>query len=240
VRRDLQVRDHVQQSDANPELASQVRCWGEGTFRLLGEVGGKDDGIDFTPPVDSLRTLKRLPLTGISPAGPAIAEALAPLVEGPVVSADATRKYLAGIEKVELGDPSIYTTAFTQHVHEELLRRASQVLRSGRPVVLDTTFKSRQLRGRARRLAERMKAPFVMIECCVPETVARERLRGRKLGVSDAREDLLNNFLRDYEPMTELAPGELVRLDGTRSEGEILDELSRREVIDTRPGGERP
>jgi aminoglycoside phosphotransferase family enzyme/predicted kinase len=170
----------------------------------------------------------------------AVAEALAPLVEGPVVSADATRKYLAGIDKEELGDQSIYTTAFTHRVHEELLRRASQVLQGGRPVILDTTFKSRQLRGRARRLAERMKVPFVMIECGVPETVARERLRGRNLGVSDAREDLLDNFLRDYEPMAELAPGELVLLDTTRSEGEILDELSRREVIDTRPGGEKP
>ncbi len=158
--------------------------------------------------------------------------AMAVVVTKPrLVSADATRKHLAGIARAEVGDPEIYTEEITARTQTELLRRASRVLESGRPVILDTSFKSRETRLRARSLAEDMKARFLMIECRIPEHIARQRLQVRRGGVSDARESLLVEFLDSFEPMTELSPEEHLLLDGRSSGEQVLAELRRRGVI---------
>jgi predicted kinase len=95
-------------------------------------------------------------------------------------------------------------------------------------VILDTTFVSRDYRRHARELAGRFGAAFLFVECRAPESVLRERLRGRTGGVSDAREDLLERFLRAREPATELPPEERMVVDTTGSaEAAVAEILAR-------------
>lgn len=129
------------------------------------------------------------------------------------VSADATRKYLAGRSHEEVGPPGIYLPSFTARVHDEILRRADEVLASGRPVAIDTTFGSRRLRVRARALAHLHRAPFVLYECTAPEATIRERLRSRAEGVSDARAGLYERLVAEFEPVVELEAEEHVVVD---------------------------
>jgi aminoglycoside phosphotransferase family enzyme/predicted kinase len=130
-----------------------------------------------------------------------------------VVSADATRKSLAGLEHEAPGGAALYTDAFTAATQAELLRRAGAVLASGRSVVVDTTFRTRALRDRARSLADQHGADFLFVECSVPEAMARARLRGRTAGVSDAREELFERIRSEFEAADELAPSQHVVID---------------------------
>ena len=87
----------------------------------------------------------------------------------------------------------------------------------GGGIVLDATFRSRDLRRRARALAERHGRPFRFVEAVCDDATLRARLRARAAGVSvsDATEDLLDRFRREFEPVVELPPGEHVAVRTT-------------------------
>jgi predicted kinase len=89
------------------------------------------------------------------------------------------------------------------------------VLDSGRGVVLDATFRRRELRLRARDLARRYGRRFLFAETVCDEATLRERLRRRATApsVSDAGEALLERVRAEFEPVTELDGGEHVRVD---------------------------
>lgn len=141
-----------------------------------------------------------------------LARALGRVLGMPVIDSDRTRKSLAGVAAMHPAPADAYTPAFTGRTFAELFRRADVVLGSGRGVVLDATFRSRDLRRRARALAERHGRPFRFVEAVCDDATLRARLRARVAGVSvsDATEDLLDRFRREFEPVIELPPGEHV------------------------------
>ncbi|HLG42531.1 MAG TPA: AAA family ATPase, partial [Planctomycetota bacterium] len=157
-----------------------------------------------------------------------VAEALGRRLSSPVIVADATRKHLAGLPHDARGPDRIYTREFTGRVQDELFRRAEQVLAGGRPAILDTTFAARDLRLRARQFACDRAARFHFVECSAPEAIARERLRRREGGVSDAREDLYALIASSFEPVTELAPAEHIPVDTTKPLEGILEYITER------------
>jgi uncharacterized protein len=135
------------------------------------------------------------------------------------IDSDRTRKALAGVAPTQPAPREAYTAAFTRRTYDELLRRADVVLSSGRGVILDATFRGRDLRLSARELARRHGRPFRFIEAMCDDDTVRARLRARAAGVSvsDATEDMLDRFRREFEPITELAPGEYVQICTTLS-----------------------
>jgi aminoglycoside phosphotransferase family enzyme/predicted kinase len=145
-----------------------------------------------------------------------VAQALSKHASIPIVNADATRKFMAGLGHETAGPPSLYTSDVTQRVYEELLRRAGAVLSSGRSVILDATYRSKELRSKARAFALSRGADFRFIECRVADELARSRLRARTGGVSDAREELYDSFKAGFEPVTELSAGEYAIVDTSR------------------------
>jgi aminoglycoside phosphotransferase family enzyme/predicted kinase len=144
-------------------------------------------------------------------------------MSAPVIDADRTRKSMLGVaahEHVEAAAWSgAYHPAFTERVYDEVFRRADVVLSSGRPVVLDASFRSAALRAKARALAEAHGLPFRFIECRVADDVCRARLarRERETGVSDARASLLDEFRARFEPVVELPERERVVVDTSRA-----------------------
>lgn len=141
------------------------------------------------------------------------------LLGAPVVDSDRTRKFMVGVRSTErIGDGSWsghYDPKFTDEVYDEVYRRAGIVLQSGRPVILDASFRSVSMRDRARRLAEVHGVPFHFVECCTPFDVCRQRLKKRDLEVtvSDGRLEVFDAFVSKWEAPTELAADEHIALD---------------------------
>jgi uncharacterized protein len=157
---------------------------------------------------------------GVIAAGKScVAEQLGRALPAVVINTDSTRKQLAGIAATEPVHAAAWSGLYgednTQRVYAELFQRALIVLHSGRSVVLDASFRTRALRAAARDTARAAGFGFRFVECTAPASVCRARLleRARGPSVSDARAELFDEFVRNFEPVTELPAAEHCILD---------------------------
>lgn len=163
-----------------------------------------------------------------------IADAAGARLSAPVVDADRTRKAMLGVTPHHpVHDPAwqgAYDPELTERVYAEVLRRARVVLASGRPVVVDASFRSQAHRRAARELARAHGAPFLFVECRVDRQVAMSRLEARARGpaVSDGRTAIFDAFAAQFEPVTELGEGEHLVLDTSQDLALTLTRLSAR------------
>jgi aminoglycoside phosphotransferase family enzyme/predicted kinase len=166
-----------------------------------------------------------------------LAEAASRALGLPVIGSDRTRKWLAGVAPTERAPEDAYRPEFSKRTFDEVFRRAEVVLRSGRGVILDATFRGRELRGRARDLAGRHGRRFLFVEAVCDDAALIERLRRRAAGpsVSDATEALLASMRADFEAVTELPGGEHMALETTRPPDELAEAV--RAAL-ARPAGE--
>lgn len=164
-----------------------------------------------------------------------VAERIASEITAPIVDSDRTRKCLLGVQP---DDPvhvpawqGPYSSTAGEAVYAELLRRAGAVLESGRPVVLDASFGRRRHRAAARRLAEEHGVPFRFVECRADTATLRRRLhrRAENPGVSDGRLEILDEFAARWEPVDELASGDVQVLDTSRPLA-VSAEILRRQL----------
>ncbi|HEU5479337.1 MAG TPA: AAA family ATPase, partial [Candidatus Tumulicola sp.] len=157
-----------------------------------------------------------------------LADRLGAMLSAPVIDADRTRKTMAGIGLVERNeDPAFqgaYDPAFSERVYSELFRRASVVLASGRPVVLDASFRTASLREAARQVAATHGVPFRFVECRAPREICLARLASREQGpsVSDGRRAIFDDFVAHYEPVSEMRPAQHAVVDTTKPLDENL------------------
>ena len=153
---------------------------------------------------------------GVIAAGKStLADWISAELAAPIVEADRTRKSMIGVTattKVHDGVfAGAYDKGFTEKVYAEVMRRASVVLASGRPVIIDASFRSPTMRLAAQAVAKQRGAPFYLIECRAPAEVCKSRLRERESRpgtVSDGRLAIFDDFAREWQPVTELPPGE--------------------------------
>jgi aminoglycoside phosphotransferase family enzyme/predicted kinase len=168
-----------------------------------------------------------------------VSEVLAVELSCPIVDADRTRKHLLGVpEERPLHDPAwqgAYAPEVSTRVYDEVARRASVVLASGRSVVVDASLRSRALRAKMQDLARRSRVPFCFVECRAPLDACRERLARRLGGPSDGRLEVFDAFAQGFEAVDELAPSEHLVVDTTRPlEGSLAP---FRERVTTWPRG---
>jgi aminoglycoside phosphotransferase family enzyme/predicted kinase len=162
-------------------------------------------------------------------------------MSAPVIEADRTRKAMLGVEPTHRiaaqAWSGAYDPAFTEHVYDEVLRRAGVVLASGRPVVIDASFRSSAMRRAAREMADFHGVPFRFVECRAPAHMCKERLTQRQEGqpVSDGRVGIFDEFCARYEAVTELPSSEYLSIDTSRPLEENLETL--RASLDTWPRG---
>jgi aminoglycoside phosphotransferase family enzyme/predicted kinase len=151
-----------------------------------------------------------------------VAESLGELVRAPVIDADRMRKRLAGVAETQaLHDPSFgghYSAQASARVYAELLRLAEVVVRSGRPVVLEASFRAQADRLALLRLAQELGVTLRFLECVAPLAICRQRLQERARGasISDGRTEIFDAFVAAYEPVTELPPTVHVKIDTSR------------------------
>lgn len=162
-----------------------------------------------------------------------VADALGDRLSAPVIDADRTRKHMLGLAPTDRAESGAfqgpYDPRMTDRVYAELMHRASIVLESGRPVVLDASFRTEALRRAARDLANEYGVPFLMVECQADVDVCRERLvrREKQRNVSDGRLAIFDAFCARTEPTFELDPSERLVVDTTRPLAETLADLDR-------------
>jgi putative hydrolase of the HAD superfamily len=114
-----------------------------------------------------------------------------------------------------------FEPGFEERVYAEMLRGAGHELRRGRTVVLDACFAAAAQRDRARALARRRGAPFLFVECHVPDAVARERLAARDAAAARPGWAWIHRDLAArWEPVAEISPDELLRVDTSASPDE--------------------
>jgi aminoglycoside phosphotransferase family enzyme/predicted kinase len=157
------------------------------------------------------------------------------LLAAPVISSDRTRKARMGSKPEDSLKSDAWSGAYsreaTEGVYDALFAAADTVVSSGRPVVIDASFRTRAMRKRARDLASKKGVPFTVIECAAPRELLLERLLKREArGVheSDARTDLLDEFESRFEPIVELPESEHVRLDTSMPREENQRRLASR------------
>jgi aminoglycoside phosphotransferase family enzyme/predicted kinase len=125
------------------------------------------------------------PGTGKSTTSGRLAETLGALL----VSSDAVRKQLAGVEPdspmpATYGS-GIYSASWTRRTYDELLAHAARHLELGRSVVLDASWADAELRADAARLAERTSSELSQFRCVVDDAAADRRMLTRT-STSDA------------------------------------------------------
>jgi aminoglycoside phosphotransferase family enzyme/predicted kinase len=139
-----------------------------------------------------------------------VAAALGRALAVPVVSTDRTRKAIAGLSPTERGAAGLYSDAAVEATYEQVLRRAGEVLASGRGAILDATFSARRWRTAAAAAADAVGARFVHVEThCADAAVLKERLRRRRTepSLSDATDAELDMLAARYEPVRASEPG---------------------------------
>ncbi len=125
----------------------------------------------------------------------------------PVLGSDELRKDLTGhahSERLSTGlDQGIYRPEITDQTYRALLAQAEVLLDGGESVVLDASWSRREHREAAAALAGRMGASLVEVECSVSPDTARQRIRARLAGASDASDatpDLVEPALGRRDP----------------------------------------
>jgi aminoglycoside phosphotransferase family enzyme/predicted kinase len=148
-----------------------------------------------------------------------VAEHVADLGEGVVISSDRTRKALAGLAPESRAHAhagaALYADAATERVYAALLERAEPVLRSGRAAVLDATFAQAAQRDAARAFAARLGARAVLVEVTCAEDVARARVAqraARGADPSDAGPELVAPSRARFEPPREWPPADALAI----------------------------
>jgi aminoglycoside phosphotransferase family enzyme/predicted kinase len=160
-----------------------------------------------------------------------VADRIAALCGGAVISSDRTRKALAGLAPDVRGDVSLYGDAMTERVYAALRERAAPVLASGRAAILDATFARAAHRVAARAFAEKQGARALLVEVDCDEAVARERVAQRSqrgLDPSDAGVDLIAPSRARFEPTREWPAAEAIRIDTGREGWDLTtDQVAR-------------
>jgi len=134
-----------------------------------------------------------------------------------VVRSDVVRKELAT-------GADLYSAAWTERTYAECLERARRLLRQGRRVVLDASFRSEDHRLRAVALGRDLGVPVRLLFAEVSDAVARARLASRHGDASDADWDVRRRLAAAWEP-TGPVTGRLadrLNLEGSPAEGAAL------------------
>ncbi len=144
-----------------------------------------------------------LPGSGKSTLSGALADRLGVTL----LSSDRLRKELAGIPAEQSAaagyGEGLYTPEWTARTYSALLDRASVLLASGEPVVLDATWSDGGQREAALRVAERTSADLVALHCHVPGDVSAARLNARAPGASDADAGIATAVAAGEQPWPE-------------------------------------
>ena len=167
-----------------------------------------------------------------------LADALAKELGCAVFSSDRLRKELAG-QPLFKRTPAeqrarFYGPAMNRCTYAALRQRVAAEAKRGHCVIADATFGKAVQRAQFKRVLAKTGARVIFLEAYASDRTIRARLRRRdasKDEVSDAREEDFVKLAGAYEPLTELARGERVRIATARPLSATVEAALRKFAI---------
>lgn len=146
-----------------------------------------------------------------------------------ILDTDRIRKRLLRLPLHERSEQDAFAGAYDEKTSEQVystaFTHAEHILSTGRSVIVEASFRKKEMRKMAVDLAHRCSVPLLFVECQAPADIVKERLRQREQqeNVSDARLDLYDSFARNFEPLEEMSPDVHRTIDTTlpRSEQDL-------------------
>lgn len=177
------------------------------------------------------RTPKLLLICGLMGVGKTtIARHLTTPLGAELLRSDEVRKELAGItvqeRRNEAFGEGIYSQSASQATYDLLLKRALKILQSGRTVIVDASFSSRDERDRFRAAAKQSGHPAwtIMVTCDRDITLQRLDLRQNQgIDASDGRRALYDQQAQAFDPAGE--EPHVLPVDGNTATAEIIAQL---------------
>ncbi len=151
-------------------------------------------------PKDSLLIMCGLPATGKSTVTKKMAE-----IKGyEILSSDMLRPLI--LKGEDIFDKKVASNMDKRLlVYEVMFKKAEDMLREGKGVILDATFVKQDLRKRAAAISYSLKKPFIIVEVVCDKEIALERIRKRRekdeYESNAISEDAYFNNLRIFEPV---------------------------------------
>lgn len=221
------------------------RAYIRGKVDSLKSAEGEVDAADRAAAVDSARrhfalalrytwadTCVLVVVVGLSGSGKStVAAALQERTGFVHLNSDATRKRLAGLPPTARPGAGLYTPEWSARTYGALYDAAAAALAAGRGAIVDATFQRRADRDAARAVARRAGAPILFVECRCPEAEVRRRLTERARrdnDVSDADWTIYRQQQRVYEPFAADERADLLRVDTSAPQAELLGAIEQR------------
>ncbi|MFH1928067.1 MAG: AAA family ATPase [Chloroflexota bacterium] len=176
-----------------------------------GETAARYFDLAFTYAARPERPILLL-TAGLMGAGKSVlAQRLAPRLGAEVIRMDVLRKALLEIDPTEHHPEAfgqgIYSDETSRRTYERALQLAAEILKQGRSVIVDASYKRREERLRAFSAAQEWNADFFLLECACPEGTVKARLNSRQreeVDSSDGRWEIFLAQKGDFDPVTEL------------------------------------
>lgn len=121
-----------------------------------------------------------------------VAQDVADRLDAVLLRTDVVRK--------EVFDRVVYTEEQMDATYREMFSRAEKLLRRGKPVVLDATFRKKDSRKLAQDLAQKLDVKFGLLKVECSDEVVRERIEARQDDESDADFETYRQFQKEVEP----------------------------------------
>lgn len=127
------------------------------------------------------------------------------------IRTDVLRKELLNINPtdrhyVEFGQ-GIYSDDTSRLTYDKAYELAAAAIKSGKPVIIDASFKRRSERQKAMQLAQELNTPFYIIECTCSDEIVKQRLDKRareKSNASDGRWEIYAAQKDDFDKINEV------------------------------------
>ncbi len=149
-----------------------------------------------------------------------------------IVSSDRVRKRLAAMSPREHAradyGTGLYSDRFTRITYAAMLAEAESLLKDGRGVILDATFKLAADRDALRSLAEKLSVPLLFFECVAGEDEIMRRLKQRATIAgeeSDATPEVYRLQREEFEALNEVPPRGHRVIDTAQPHDRVLGEI---------------
>ncbi len=133
-----------------------------------------------------------------------------------VLSSDAVRKSMAGLQATDRAAPEHYSHRFTHRTYAHLASQARELIDHGRGVIIDATCRSRADRSTLLGRLTHTGVPRLVVRCEVPLELALQRAARRSrepTRVSDASPEIVAEQYRSFQPLEELPSMSVLGLD---------------------------
>ncbi len=121
------------------------------------------------------------------------------------IRADVERKRLFNIKPEQISSANIqegiYTKEATHRTYLKLYELTERIIDAGIPVIVDATFSSTEQRTLFKKLASQKQVRFIILNFVALEETLKQRIRNRKNDVSDADITVLENQIKNWQPI---------------------------------------